>query len=76
MVSISFTQLRQNAKTYFDKVEKGKTIRVIRHGKVIAEITPPKNKQSHFLKPIVPLVIPGVSLSKTILKERKFSPLS
>ena len=73
MVSISFTQLRQNAKTYFDAVEKGKTIRVIRHGKVIAEIVPPKTKQSSSLKPIVPLIIPGVSLSNTILKERKFS---
>ena len=73
MVSISFTQLRQNAKTYFDAVEKGKTIRVIRRGKVIAEIVPPKTKQPSSPKSIAPLIIPGVSLSKTILKERKSS---
>ena len=73
MVAISFTKFRQHAKTYFDRVEQGETIRVLRHGKVIAEVTPPTAKRAEKIKKSVPLIIPGVSLSKAILDERKQS---
>ena len=73
MVTISFTQLRQNAKIYFDAVEKGGTVRVSRHGKIIAEISSPARNHPNKLKKIHPLVIPGISLSKAVLEERKTS---
>ena len=71
MVTITFTKFRQNAKTYFDAVEKGEVIRVLRHGKVIAQIISPGRKVDADWKKRSPLVIPGVSLSKTILEERR-----
>ncbi len=73
MVAISFTQLRQNAKTYFDAVEKGEIVRVLRHGKIIAEIIPAHTKKTSKKKTSPPLIIPGASLSQAILKERKQS---
>jgi antitoxin (DNA-binding transcriptional repressor) of toxin-antitoxin stability system len=71
MVAVSFTKFRQNAKDYFDAVEKGEKIRVLRHGKVIAEIVSPDRKKPSWKKNISPLVIPGVSLTKSLMKDRK-----
>lgn len=71
MVNISFTQFRQEAKKYFDRVEKGETVRVLRHGKIIAEIIPPAKAGSPQKNQIFPMVIPGVSFSRAILAERK-----
>ncbi len=71
MVNISFTQFRQEAKKYFERVEKGETVRVLRHGKVIAEIIPPTKAETQQKNQIFPMVIPGVSLSRAILTERK-----
>ena len=73
MVTINFTQLRQNAKVYFDAVEKGETVYVKRHGKVIAKITTSSPKQPVWKKEALRLKIPGVSLSQSILKEREES---
>ena len=71
MVNISFTQFRQAAKKYFERVEKGETVRVLRHGKVIAEIIPPTKSEISPKNQTFPMVIPGVSLSRAILAERK-----
>jgi len=70
MVKISFTKFRQNAKSYFDKVERGEVIRIYRHGKVIAEIISPQ-QSSGKRKKDVGLIIPGVSLSRAIIDERR-----
>lgn len=71
MVSISFTRFRQNAKTYFDAVGRGEIVRVLRRGKVIAEIVPPAQKRKHYTQQNKQFVIPGVSLSRIILEERE-----
>ncbi len=68
----TFTELRSRAAHFFDLVEAGETVRVLRNGKPIAEIRPiepdlPSWKRS---KP-QPLVIEGVSLSRIILAERE-----
>ena len=73
MVTVNFTQLRENAKTYFDQVEHGETIFVMRHGKIIAHISPPRKKQPAWKKKALRLIVPGVSLSKIILEERRKS---
>ena len=73
MVAISFTQFRQNAKKYFDAVEKGETLRIMRHGKVIAEVVPPYKRKPAWKNKGLQLIIPGASLSEAVLKERKES---
>lgn len=75
MTQTTFTELRKHAKTYFDSVERGATIQVLRHGKVIAEITPPHESADNkaWKKPGLKLLVPGVSLTKAILAERRES---
>ena len=75
MTQTTFTELRKHAKTYFDSVEKGDTIQVLRHGKVIAEITPPHEGTAEraWKRPGLKLVVPGVSLTKALLDERRKS---
>ena len=74
MVTINFTQFRQHAKEYLDAVGKGEIVSIKRHGKIIAQIISPAKKQPAWKRAVKPLVIPGVSLSKTILEERRKSP--
>jgi antitoxin (DNA-binding transcriptional repressor) of toxin-antitoxin stability system len=71
MVTVNFTQFRQNAKIYFQAVEKGETVYVRRRGKVIAKIVPPTSRQPLWKSKALRLKIPGVSLSQSILKERQ-----
>ena len=73
MTQTTFTEFRKHAKTYFDSVEKGETVRVIRHGKVIAEVVPPHESadKKAWKKPGLRLMVPGVSLTKVILSERR-----
>ncbi len=75
MKVVTFTEFRQNAATYFDVVEKGETVRVLRHGKPIAEVVPAPVEEGmvSWKKPGLKLSIKGVSLSREILRERKQS---
>ncbi len=75
MTKTTFTELRKHAKTYFDSVEKGASIQVLRHGKVIAEIVPPHEDSDSkaWKKPGLKLKILSVSGSKVIIKERRES---
>jgi prevent-host-death family protein len=75
MKVVSFTEFRQNATTYFDVVEKGETVRVLRHGKPIAEIIPASGEEGvvSWKQPGLKLSVRGVSLSREIIKERKQS---
>jgi antitoxin (DNA-binding transcriptional repressor) of toxin-antitoxin stability system len=75
MTTTTFTKFRRNAKAYFDAVETGETVQVLRHGHVIAEIVPPAvaRKRPSWKKPGLKLIIPGVVLSRAILAERKKS---
>ena len=72
MTRVTFTEFREHAKTYFDSVEKGATIQVLRHGKVIAEIVPSHESvgAKAWKKPGLKLLVPGVSLTKVVLAER------
>ncbi len=75
MTRTTFTEFRKHAKSYFDSVEKGETIQVLRHGKIIAEIVPPHEGAGKMAwkKPGLKLVVPGVSLTKAVLSERRES---
>ena len=73
MTKATFTEFRKHAKTYFDSVEKGETVRIIRHGKVIAEVVPPHEDlgKRTWKKRGLRLLVPGVSITKVILDERR-----
>ncbi|WP_126445774.1 type II toxin-antitoxin system Phd/YefM family antitoxin [Sulfuricystis multivorans] len=72
MRQATFTEVRNHAKAYFDIVESGETVRVLRNGKPIADIVPvvadlPLWKR----RKAQPLVLDGVSISRMILEQRQ-----
>jgi prevent-host-death family protein len=75
MKMVTFTEFRQNAATYFDAVEQGETIKVLRHGKPVAEIIPASDEERtlSWKQPGLRLSVKGASLSREILKERRQS---
>ena len=71
MREATFTELRNKAKRYFDLVEAGETVRVLRNGKPIAEIHPiPSDPPSWKQRPARPLAIGGGEISRLILEDR------
>ena len=75
MIRTTFTELRKKAASYFNAVERGEMVEVNRHGKTVAKIVPytVTGKDPYWSKPITPLAIKGLSLSSSIIKERRRS---
>jgi antitoxin (DNA-binding transcriptional repressor) of toxin-antitoxin stability system len=73
MKTITFTEFRKHASTLFSAVEGGEIFVVLRHGKPIAEISPPSksNILPSWKKPGLRLSIKGTELSSAILEERE-----
>lgn len=74
MKTITFTEFRKHASGLLSDVEKGETFLVLRHGKPIAEISPPSvehGTKPSWKRPGLRLTIKGASLSSTILEERR-----
>jgi antitoxin (DNA-binding transcriptional repressor) of toxin-antitoxin stability system len=72
MKQASFTEVRNQAKHYFDLVESGETIRVLRNGRPIADIVPvAADLPSWKRRTVQPLVLDGVSISRLILEDRE-----
>jgi len=72
MRQATFTEVRNHAKAYFDLVESGESVRVLRNGKPIADIVPiPADLPSWKRRLAQPLVVPGGSVSRMILEERE-----
>lgn len=72
-MTMTFTEFRKNASAVLDRVERGESIEVLRHGKPVAKIIPANQDGTlpSWKRPIRRLVIPGVSLSRLILEERR-----
>ncbi len=70
MISTTFSELRNQAKKYFDAVEKGESVEIYRHGKPIALLSPIRRFATQRWKIAKPMKIKGASLSKAILAER------
>jgi len=66
----TFTELRNNAKAFFDAVEKGQTVRVFRRGKPIAQIVPLNAPVPSWKRTVSPLTIKGLQLGREVLKDR------
>ena len=75
MKSLSFTEFRKRASEILTLVEKGETVRVVRHGKTVAKIIPAETEEKtlSWKRPGLRLVRAGASLSKAILEERRKS---
>lgn len=72
MKQTTFTELRNHAKHYFDLVEGGESVRILRNGKPIADIVPVAQDLPSWKRRIAqPLIINGVALSRLILEERE-----
>ena len=72
MKQATFTEVRNNAKQYFDLVESGEPVRVLRNGKPIADIVPiSSNLPSWKRRTAQPLVIDSELVSQMILNERE-----
>mgnify|MGYP003440692413 CR=1 FL=1 len=74
MKQATFTEVRNHAKAYFDLVESGESVRVLRNGKAIADIVPVvADLPSWKRRKAQPLVLRGVSVSRLILEDRNAS---
>lgn len=76
MKTVTFTEFRKNASGVLDLVEKGESIRLLRHGRAIAQIVPAGLHESKpaWKRPGLRLVTAGAGLSKAVLEERRASP--
>lgn len=73
MRSVTFTELRNQAKKYFDAVERGETVEVYRHGKPVALLMPARGNSIERWRTSRPIALSGASLSQAILAERAIS---
>ena len=73
MKTVTFTEFRRNASGVLNLVERGETIRVLRHGKAIARIVPvePQDAKPAWKRPGLRLVRAGAPLSRAVLEERR-----
>ena len=72
MKQATFTGLHNHAKQYFDLVESGESVRVLRNGKPITDIVPIEaGLPSWKRRQVQPLVLDGASVSRMILDERE-----
>ncbi len=71
MKQATFTELRNNAKQFFDFVEAGKSVRILRNGKPIADIVPIAPEVPSWKRRVAqPLVLDGGMISDLILEDR------
>ncbi len=71
MKHATFTELRNHAKEFFDFVEAGESVRILRKGKPIADIVPVAHETPSWKRRVAaPLVLDGGKISDLILEER------
>jgi len=71
MMTVTFSQLRNHAREYFDAVERGETIEVYRRGKPVAILSPARASRREYWRHVKPLKIEGLSLSQAIIEDRE-----
>ena len=72
MTTVTLTEFRSHASGMFNRVERGETLVVIRHGRPIAEVSPVSSAGGapSWKKPALRLVAKGAGLAAAILAER------
>ncbi len=78
MQTVALSEFRANASAMIDLVEKGETVRILRHGKPVAELVPCKAdkpaKIPHWKLPIEPLKVvraDGKTIAQLVIEERE-----
>jgi prevent-host-death family protein len=77
MHTISLSEFRANASAMIDRVAQGETVRILRHGKPVAELVPAAaapEKLPSWKRPIKPLEYQradGKTLAQLIIEERE-----
>jgi prevent-host-death family protein len=82
MHTLALSEFRANASAMLDLVEQGETVRIMRHGKPVADLVPVRAQESEeadsipsWKRPFDPVKLPpGVSLSQAVLDERDEAP--
>jgi prevent-host-death family protein len=80
MHTVPLSEFRANASAMIDLVEQGETVRILRHGKPVAELVPVKADVAaqvpSYKRPFEPLLQlpPGYSAVKALLDERDSAP--
>jgi prevent-host-death family protein len=75
MQILSLSEFRAHASEMLDLVEKGETVRILRHGKPVAELVPlrPEAEQQPLIRPAFEPVMPlpeGYSAVRQLIDER------
>lgn len=78
-ICVPLSEFRAHTSAMIDRVEKGETVRILRHGKPVAELVPLQpqagEKVPRWKQPFDPVMLsPGVSLSQAVLDERNEAP--
>jgi prevent-host-death family protein len=70
MRETTFTELRNHAKSFFDVVEEGETVRVYRNGRPVADIIPVKAMPAWKKPPQARLSLDSLSLGDEVVADR------
>jgi prevent-host-death family protein len=70
MREATIAELRKHTREYFDDVETGEVIRILRRGRPVADIVPVRQRDPSWREPVDRLIIPGLSLAQEILRDR------
>ena len=77
---VPLSEFRANASAMIDRVERGETVRILRHGKPVAELRPVQADVAveipSYKRPFEPLLQlpPGYSAVRALLDERDSAP--
>jgi len=78
MHTIALSEFRANASAMIDLVERGETVRILRHGKPVAELVPAKPELTEkvpswkrAIKPLEYVRADGKTLAQLIIEERE-----
>lgn len=74
MREATIADLRKHTREYFDSVENGEVIRILRRGRPVAEIVPVRRDVPSWKRPVDRLVVSGLSLAEEVLRDREKSP--
>ena len=74
MHTLPLSEFRANASAMLDLVAQGRTVRILRHGKPVADLVPVSDaaaeRPPHWKSPFDPLRLPaGMSLSRAVTDE-------
>ncbi len=71
MEYIQFTEFRNQAKKFFDEIEKGAQFIVTRKGKPVAEIYPFQKKSAGWKRPVRKVRLRGRSTTTDIIRQER-----